>query len=228
MSFNHHGNDKFWRAILMAAAIEVIFVFGMVKLSESISNKHQDKQPTVMKITIQQPPAPPPPVPKPQPPPPPPPPVPVPQPVPLPPPPKPTPRPVMRKILPHKPPPVAAPVMQAPPPPPQPVAPQPDPQTQATAEQVYAAELNARVQSNLVVPESVQMMGLSGKTHLAVTVAPNGAIISVVVTRSSGAPPIDQAAEAAVRAVPLPAFTAKMPQHAITFNLTVHLSTGQS
>lgn len=228
MAFSHHSNDKFWRAVLMAAVIEVIFVFGMIKISETIGNKHQVKLPTVMKISIQQPPAPPPPVPKPQPPPPPPPPVPVPQPVPLPPPPKPAPRPVMRKILPHKPPPPAtAPVFQAPPPP-VPVAPQPDAQTQASAEQLYAAELNARVQSNLVVPESVQMMGLSGKTHLAVTVAPDGTIISVVVTQSSGAPPIDQAAEAAVRAVPLPAFTAKMPQHSITFNLTVRLSTNQS
>ena len=224
MPFGHHDNNKFWRAVLIAAAIEVIFVFGMIKVSESIGSKHQEKQPTVMKITVQQPPAPP--VPKPPPPPPPPVPRPLPQPTPVPPP-KPTPRPVMRKILQHKPPPVVAPVMQ-PPPPPQPVAQQPDAQPQASAEQVYAAELNARVQSSLVVPESVQMMGLSGKTHLAVTVAPNGAIISVVVAQSSGVPPIDQAAEAAVRAVPLPAFTAKMPQRPIVFNLTVRLSTGQS
>ncbi|OYV48808.1 MAG: hypothetical protein B7Z77_09675 [Acidocella sp. 20-58-15] len=179
-----------------------------------------------MKISIQQPPAPPP-VPKPQPPPPPPPPVPVPQPIPVPPP-KPMPRPVMRKLLPHKPPPpAAAPVFQAPPPPP-PVAALPDAQVQASAAQLYAAELNARVQSNLVVPASVTMMGLSGTTHLAVTVAPNGSVISVVVTQGSGAPPIDQAAEAAVRAVPLPVFTANMPQHDITFNLTVHLATNQN
>lgn len=223
--FGGDGPDKFWRAFLIAAAIEVVCVLAIVKISETVGVKHHATQPAIMKISIQQPP--PPPVPKPQPPPPPPPPVPVPQPVPVPPP-KPVPKPVMRKLLPHKPPPPAtAPVFQTPPPPP-PVPALPDAEVQASAEQLYAAELNARVQSNLVVPASVTMMGLSGKTHLAVTVEPDGSVISVVVTQSSGAPPIDQAAEAAVRAAPLPAFTAKMPSHAIVFNLIVRLSTTQN
>lgn len=225
---DHGGSDKFWRALIVAAIIECVFVFGFIRFAATIGEKHGPAQPSVMKITIQQPPAPPPKpppsVPKPQPPPPPP--KAIPQPLPPPPRPFPRPKPTMRKVLPHTPPPpAAAPVFHTPPTPPAPVP--PSAEVQASAEQLYAAELNARVQSELTVPDAVRMMGLSGKTYLAVTGAPTGAVLSVVVTQSSGAPPIDEAAEAAVRSAPLPAFPAKMPQHPITFNLIVRLSTSQ-
>ncbi len=230
---DHGGGDKFWRALVVAAIIEGVFVVGFVKYAATVGDKHGAQQPTVMKISIQQapkPPPPPPPVPKTQPPPPPPPPpVPTPQRLPPPPPlpkPAPRPKPVLRKALPHTTPPPAAPVFHAPPLPPAPAL--PSAEIQASAEQLYAAELNARVQSQLAVPEAVRMMGLSGTTYLAVTVAPSGAVLAVAVTQSSGAPPIDQAAAAAVRSAPLPAFSDKMPQHPITFNLIVRLSTNQS
>lgn len=226
MAMAYRDGGHFWRALAIAAMIEGVCVFGFVSFSATIGSKHGPVQPSVMKISIQQPP-PPPPVPKPQPPPPP---KPVAQPLPPPPPPKPVarpqPKPLVRKIVPHTIVPPATPTVPQPPPAPAPAQPSAD--IQATAEQLYAAALNARVQSGLVVPQSVQMMGLSGTTHLAVSVAPSGAVLSVVVTQSSGAPPIDQAAMDAVHAASLPPFAADMPQHAITFNLTVRLSTQQN
>jgi protein TonB len=99
---------------------------------------------------------------------------------------------------------------------------------QADAVQLYAASLNSRVQAGLVVPATVSDMGLSGSTTVAVTIAPNGHVVSVTIARSSGIPPIDQAALAAVRATTEQAFTTDMPDHPITFTLIVHLDSQTS
>ena len=93
----------------------------------------------------------------------------------------------------------------------------------ASAVMRYAALLNGRVQAGLTVPDSVRMMGLSGKTTLRLTVAPDGTLESVSVADSSGIPPIDRAALAAVRSTRLPAFLDTMPGHPVTFTLTVRL-----
>ncbi|OZB39025.1 MAG: hypothetical protein B7X48_10860 [Acidiphilium sp. 34-60-192] len=117
---------------------------------------------------------------------------------PPPPPPKPIPRPKPRPIVHPKPVPhVAAP----PPPPPPPPQPQISAAQQADATELYAARVHAAVQDDLHVPEQVAMMHLRGITTLAITIAPSGALLGVSVARSSGAPPIDQAALAAVRAL---------------------------
>ena len=87
----------------------------------------------------------------------------------------------------------------------------------------YAAQLNARVQARLVVPEDVQMMHLTGRTVVAIRVAPDGRLVAVSIARSSGVGPIDRAALAAVRATNLPPFLGDMPRHPVTFTLTVRL-----
>ncbi|GLR65904.1 hypothetical protein GCM10010909_05820 [Acidocella aquatica] len=227
---DYHGGGHFWQALIAAVIVEGLLVLGFAYVSATIGHKAAAVQPSVMNISIQQ--VPPPPVAKP-PPPAPPPPQALPQPAPPPPPPppkpvaRPAPRPIMRKMPVIKPVVPAKPVFQTPPPPPEPAPVPPNAQMQATAEQLYGEALNARVQAGLVVPSAVQLMALSGTTVLAVTVAPSGAVLSVAIIQSSGAPPIDAAAESAVRSVSLPAFSAGMAQHPITFDLTVKLSTNQ-
>lgn len=160
------------------------------------------------------PPKPPPPLPRP--------PVPVPPPKPLP---KPRPRPVpVHHHIVHKPKPV--PHMSAPPPPPQP-APQPAPipaAVQESALEAYAGAVHQVVQADLKVPQMVEMMHLSGVTGLALRIAPDGTLLAARVIRSSGAPPIDRAALAAVRATHFPRFTPDMPHHPITVDIAVKLS----
>ncbi len=218
---DQHDGGQFWRALIIAGIFEGLLLLGFAHVAAIIGHKKATAQPEVMNISIQQ--VQPPPVTKP------PPPQAVPRPAP-PPPPKPVarpaPRPVMRRMPVAKHVAAVRPVLQAPPPPP-PVAVPPSAEMQATAEQLYGEAMNARVQAGLVVPAAVQLMALSGTTVLAVTVAPGGEVLDIAVIRSSGAPPIDQAAVAAVRAVSLPAFTAGMAQHPITFDLTVKLSTNQ-
>jgi protein TonB len=87
----------------------------------------------------------------------------------------------------------------------------------------YAVELNSRVQARLIVPEGVQMMHLSGKTVVAIRVAPDGSLLGASVAHSSGAGPIDRAALATVRATRLPPFGPGMPDHPVTFDLTVRI-----
>ena len=214
--------DKFWRALLVAALLEASVGFGFVHFMDVVGAKHGPVRPSVMRITMQAPPKPPPPKPvvKKPPPPPPPPPKPVPMPKPLPPPPRPLPRPVPKPVAKPVVRPVV-PVVQPPPPP----TPAPSAAVQESAEQLYAAQMNAHVQADLTVPAMVQAMNLSGTTYLAVSVAPNGSVLSITVTRSSGAPPIDKAAIAAVRATALPPFSSKMPDHPVTFDLIVNLTT---
>ena len=68
------------------------------------------------------------------------------------------------------------------------------------------------------MPVAVQMMQLSGKTVVAIRVAPDGSVLGVSVARSSGAGPIDRAALATVRATRLPPFGPGMPDHPVTFD----------
>jgi periplasmic protein TonB len=153
-----------------------------------------------------------------------------PQPAPLPLPPAPPPRPVRqpRRLPRIRPRPVAkqvrrphAQLVHAAPTPIQP--PSPTPAAIASMVLRYAAIVNARVQAHLTVPGMVQMMHLSGATLVAIRVTPGGRLADVSVARSSGIGAIDRAAIAAVRATPLPPFPDGMPQHPVTFDLTVRL-----
>ena len=94
----------------------------------------------------------------------------------------------------------------------------------ATATELYAAALRARVQANLAVPASVRLMGIGGITRLAIDLDPAGTLRGVSVAKSSGNAAIDAAALRSVQTSRFPPFAAEMPQHPLTFMLTVRLS----
>jgi protein TonB len=179
------------------------------------------------------PPKPPPPKPKPPPPPKPPlkpkppPPKPLPPPpLPKPPPPRlprPRPKPRHRPHAVHYPRPEPQPVRPSPPSAP-PTPPGPTPAEVASIVMQYAAILNAHVQANLQVPGMIEMMHLSGRTVVAIRVAPGGQLLQISVARSSGIAAIDRAALDAVRSTALPPFPGGMPRHPVTFTLTVRLN----
>lgn len=227
------------RPLVAAAVIELALIGALVHFAARkgvVAAPHPQRVRIAMlapkpkpKPPAPKPPPPPPPKPKPPPPPPPKPKPPPPKPLPKPPPPPP-PRPAPKRVIHRPPPPRPRPVPHHPAPPrpvPPPMRavtpPAPSPAEVASMVMRYAAELNGRVQSRLVVPEAVQMMHLSGKTVVAIRVAPDGALLGVSVARSSGAGPIDRAALAAVRATRLPPFGPGMPDHPVTFDLTVRI-----
>jgi protein TonB len=173
-------------------------------------------------------PTPPPPEPAPPPPPPEPPP---PEPLPEPPPPTKPPPPrkiaVPRKVQAPRPPVTQAPPTKTPPPPeapPAPAAPAVSAAVQATETELYAAALRARVQANLTVPRAVRLLGIGGVSRVAIELAPNGSLIGASLAKSSGSADIDAAALQSVRASQFPPFSAKMPQHNLTFILSVRMT----
>ncbi|MGC9268532.1 energy transducer TonB family protein [Acidiphilium sp.] len=226
----YHEPDRFGVALVAALLLEAATALVFVHFANQVGPV-ANHQPRIMKIQMLAPPPKPkplPPPPKPMPPPPkplPPPPLPVAPPKPLPPPPpKPAPRPVSRPIPRPKPvkpaPHIVQPRPQPPPPPAPPVVSAAEVES-ATAR--YAALVHSSVQADLRVPEMVTMMHLRGVTTVSIEIAPSGALLGVSVLRSSGAPPIDRAALASVRATRFPPFTGKMPHHPIEFTLQVKL-----
>ncbi|MCF3947512.1 energy transducer TonB [Acidiphilium iwatense] len=213
--------DLFGRALGVALVLEIIAVIGFVHFTNQ-AGPVANHRPRIMKIQMIAPPPKPKPLPKP-PKPIPPPPLPLAPPKPLPPPPKPIPkpRPIPHPVkpIPH----IAVPKPQPPPPPPQPVV---SAAQQENATERYAALVHQSVQNDLRVPQLVEMMHLRGITTVAIDIAPSGALLGVSVIRSSGAPPIDKAALASVRATRFPPFSPKMPHHPITFTLQVKLRAG--
>lgn len=230
----YQEKDRFGFALIAALLLEAAATLAFVHFANQ-AGPVADHRPRVMKIQMLAPPPkpkplPPPPKPVPVPPPPkalPPPPLPVAPPKPIPPPPKPVPRPLAHPIprpRPVKPAPhIVQPRPQPPPPPAPPVVSAAEVET-ATAR--YAAMVHSSVQADLRVPEMVTMMHLRGVTTVSIEIAPSGALLGVSVLRSSGAPPIDRAALASVRATRFPPFTADMPHHAMAFTLQVKLRGG--
>jgi protein TonB len=228
------GQDRFGRALLVAAVIEVVLLMAFMRAPRPA----MVVRPSVVKLQMIQPapvpkapPAPPkPPLPKP------PPPVPV-TPVPVTPPvPKPLPA-VRRAPAAHSHP---RPVVHTPPPPPMPTpvtpsplppapvmqAPVPSPAVAATALARYTGMVRDIVLSHVVVPAQIEESGLSGTCVLEFVLAPDGTLQSVSVATSSGLHAVDQAALDAIRASGFPAFLPDMPGHALTFTLPVHVSAG--
>lgn len=223
-----HEPDRFAPALLAALALEIIAALALVHFVNQAGPVATHK-PRIMKLQMLAPPPkplPPPPKPLPKPPKPmPPPPLPVAPPKPLPPPPKPIPRPIPRPIPhPHHIKPI--PHIAAPKPPPPPPVPQISAAEIESATARYAAQVHASVQADLKVPQIVEMMHLRGITTIAIRIAPSGALLATSILHSSGAPPIDRAALASVRATRFPPFPAKMPHHPVTFTLQVKLRGG--
>lgn len=235
------GGGSLLRPLLAAAVVEALLLLAVIRFAPH-AGVVRAPHPQRVRIAMvapkpkPKPPTPKPPPPEPKPPPPPPPKPKPPPPEPKPPPPKPVPRLPPPPVPPKAPPPPPRPHPKPrphvvrPPPRPQPAPPPmratppaPSPAETASAVMRYAAVLNARVQARLVVPQEVQMMHLSGTTVVAIRVAPDGSLLGVSVARSSGVPPIDRAALAAVRSTPLPPFQGDMPRQPVTFDLTVRL-----
>lgn len=142
-----------------------------------------------------------------------------------------------QKPLPHRKPPSPRPVKTAEAEPPKPPAPSAAPAAPsapaapaapavsaaqaADALSRYAADLRARVQRTLVVPASIQSLGLSGESEVRITLAPDGQLIDVSLARSSGAPLIDRLALSTVKATHFAPFPPELPPHPVTFALRV-------
>lgn len=116
----------------------------------------------------------------------------------------------------------AAPAVEAPPP--TPTAPAVSAATEASVTAIYAAALRARVQANLIVPSAVRLLGASGISRVAIRLAPSGTLLGVTLTGPSGNEDIDEAALKSVRGSQFPAFSPEMPQHVMTFTLTVRIT----
>lgn len=93
--------------------------------------------------------------------------------------------------------------------------------------QRYTAVLNAAVQSGLRVTGMVRAMRLHGVASVMFKLTPAGRLVWAKLARSSGIPPIDEAAVARVRATVYPPFPADLPQRDLTFQIEVKLSAGR-
>lgn len=93
--------------------------------------------------------------------------------------------------------------------------------------QRYTAELNAAVQAGLRVTGMVRAMRLHGVASVMFRLTPAGQLLWAKLARSSGIPPIDEAALARVRMTVYPPFPADIPQHDLTFQIEVKLSAGR-
>jgi periplasmic protein TonB len=121
--------------------------------------------------------------------------------------------------------PVAHPVVTHQPPPPVPVThpapPQPAPAVQTSGIQAYMQAMHAVIEQNQNVPPALAQLGISGTAIVAVTLAPNGRVISVRLLKSGGNALIDQTALAHASGADYTAFTGNMPSTPITIDVPV-------
>ncbi len=110
----------------------------------------------------------------------------------------------------------------APPPPPQTVV-----ENTRSVLARYTAMLNSAIQSGLRVPGMVRAMRLHGIATVIFELKPSGRLLWAKLERSSGMPPIDQAALAKVKSSRFPPFLKGLPRQATTFQIAVKLSTRQ-
>ncbi len=91
----------------------------------------------------------------------------------------------------------------------------------------YTAMLNTAIQSGLTVPGMVRAMRLHGIATVIFELNPSGRLLWAKLERSSGIPPIDQAALAKVKSSRFPPFLKGLPRQTTTFQIAVKLSTTQ-
>ncbi len=219
--------DRFGRAVLAAAVLEIFAVAGLFLLPKPAPVvppsvvQLQVLAPAPVPVAKPPPPKPPPPLPKPAPAPP------LPVAPPLPPPPPVAHRTVARRIIHHivhTPPPPQAPPPVPEPPAPVTAAPPVSPLAEQSAMSRYISEVRAIVQGNLEVPQQLIDEDLSSTCVLEFTVGPDGTLLSVSVVSPSGIAAVNQAALDALRGSRLPAFLAGMPAGPHSFTLPVHES----
>lgn len=96
--------------------------------------------------------------------------------------------------------------------------------SRASAVTLYAALVRARVQENLRVPETIRLMGLSGRTEVAFELQPDGDLLWARIARSCGVNAVDRVALRTVRTTEYPPFIKNMPREDTTFDVEVHIS----
>lgn len=89
----------------------------------------------------------------------------------------------------------------------------------------YTALLHAAIQSGLRVPGMVRAMRLRGIATVIFRLTPSGQLLWARLARSSGIPPIDNAALAKVKSSGYPPFPRSLPQQDTTFKIAVRLDT---
>ena len=133
--------------------------------------------------------------------------------------PRPLPTPVQPRIVtPPAPTPQTRPAMPvAPPPPPPPKPAKPDPEAVKFS---FEAALREAIQATVHFPEAARLMHLQGRTLVRFTFR-DGHVSAIRIVTSSGVPPLDQAAIAAVRNAPCPPTPAALAGRALSFEIWV-------
>lgn len=109
----------------------------------------------------------------------------------------------------------AMPVAPPPPPPPKPAKPDPE-----AVKFSFEAALREAIQATVHFPEAARLMHLQGRTLVRFTFR-DGHVGAIRVVTSSGVPPLDQAAIAAVRNAPCPSTPAALAGRALSFEIWV-------
>ena len=206
----------------LATALALVLEAGLLATVAWYAAQPAHRAPPPLQITLVQPrPLPKPPAPKP------PPPKPRPKPHPLPhmhhpvhPPPRALPPPPQPRIQPPPAPlPATKPAMPVPPPPP---APPPKPRTPDIAAVKFSFEgsLREAIQAAVHFPEAARLMHVQGRTLVRFAFR-DGHVSAVQVVTSSGVPPLDQAAIAAVRQAPYPPTPAALAGRTLSFEIWV-------
>ncbi len=133
--------------------------------------------------------------------------------------PRPLPTPVQPRIVtPPAPTPQTRPAMPvAPPPPPPPKPAKPDPEAVKFS---FEAALREAIQATVHFPEAARLMHVQGRTLVRFTFR-DGHVSAIRIVTSSGVPPLDQAAIAAVRNAPCPPTPAALAGRALSFEIWV-------
>jgi protein TonB len=84
--------------------------------------------------------------------------------------------------------------------------------------------MHAILEQNTNVPQALATLGISGTALVQVTVAPDGHVLAAKIVRSSGISLIDQTALAHALEAHFGAFSADMPQSALTFTVPVNIA----
>ena len=135
--------------------------------------------------------------------------------------PRPLPTPPRPRIQPPPPPlPQARPAMPLTPPPPPPPPPKPVAPDLAAVKLGFEGALREAIQAAVRYPEAARLMRLQGRTLVRFAFR-DGHASAIRVATSSGIPPLDEAAIAAVRNAPYPPTPAALAGRALTFEIWV-------
>jgi len=124
--------------------------------------------------------------------------------------------------------PVPRPIVHAPTPPmpvkTPPPAPAAAPAPPSSGIPIYGHGMYETLEANQSVPQILASMGVSGTTFIAITVAPDGHVVSARIVKSSGIALIDQTALQHAMEAHFAPFNAEMPSNTLTFTVPVNIT----